>query len=273
VIDAIAAPITVLVVEPSRVQAAIIKGYLEERSHTVVGVVTNGSDAVAAVRSLSPQAVMAAMHLADMNGVELAKQIRSEMKSRAPGFLLVTSESDEGASSSLSKLNRVLLLHKPFTPSQMADALSQVTGASMTLHGKGSSASEVDAAVEKVPRNQMRVLIVDDSATARLNARSVLSELGFNQFTEAIDGAFAIAIAARESFQLIVTDYNMPLMDGRALISYFKQNPTTAAIPIIMVTTETDPRILDPVRKLGVIAIVEKSFPVKVVGPLLDSLF
>jgi hypothetical protein len=40
-----------------------------------------------------------------------------------------------------------------------------------------------------------------------------------------------------------------------------------------MVTTETEPRVLDPVRKLGVVAIFEKAFPASAVGPILDSLF
>ena len=57
-IETVAKPITVLVVEPSRVQAAIIKGYLEEQSVPVVGAVANGSDAIQAVRSLRPRAVV-----------------------------------------------------------------------------------------------------------------------------------------------------------------------------------------------------------------------
>ena len=117
------------------------------------------------------------------------------------------------------------------------------------------------------------MLIVDDSSTARMQVRAVLQELGFQYFLEDPDGAHAIVTAARECCDLIVTDYNMPLMNGRALVSYLKQNPATSAIPIIMVTTETEPRVLDPVRKLGVIAVVEKAFPAAVVGPLLDSLF
>jgi len=144
----------------------------------------------------------------------------------------------------------------------MAEALRVVTGASVTVESG-----------RKKSRSQLRVLIVDDSSPARIQVRTVLQSLGFSQFTEVPDGAYAIAVAARESCDLIVTDYNMPLMDGRALVSYLKQNPPTAAIPIVMVTTETDPRVLDPVRKLGVIAVVEKAFPASVVGPLLDSLF
>jgi two-component system chemotaxis response regulator CheY len=116
-------------------------------------------------------------------------------------------------------------------------------------------------------------MIVDDSATARINVRNVLQGLGFSRFLEVADGAQAVAVAARENCDLIVTDYNMPLMDGRALVSYLKQNPATVGVPIVMVTTETDPQKLDSVRRLGVLAIVEKSFPANIVGPLLESLF
>ena len=189
-----------------------------------------------------------------------------------PALCLITSEADDGESAALSKLNRVLLLPKPFTAEQMIEALNMVTGASMPLQAAASSGPSHPVGGKK-ERSQLRVLIVDDSSTARIHVRTVLQGLGFSQFLEVPDGAHAIAVAAREICDLIVTDYNMPLMDGRALVSYLKQNPATAAIPIVMVTTETEPRVLDPVRKLGVVAIFEKAFPASVVGPLLDSLF
>lgn len=261
-IDTRAMPVTVLVVEPSRVQAAIIKGYLQDHGLEVVGVAANGKDAIAAVHSLRPRAVLSAMHLADLNGLALAEQIRAEITVNAPGFVLITSESEGATPAEPSNLNRVQTLAKPFTAAQLAEMLNQVTGRSMTGHLK-----------PKADRSKLRVLIVDDSSTARMRVRSVLQELGFQQFLEDPDGARAIVTAARESCDLIVTDYNMPLMDGRALVSYLKQNPATSAIPILMVTTETEPRVLDPVRKLGVVAVVEKAFPAAVVGPLLDSLF
>lgn len=255
--------VSALVVEPSRVQASIIKGYLQEHGFEVVGSVSNGKDAISAVHADRPQAVISAMHLPDINGIQLAEQIRAEIRVDAPGFVLITSEGDDAGSGELKLLNRVQTLAKPFTASQLIESLNQVTGVSVAL----------PPPPPKVDRSQLRVLIVDDSGTARMRVRMVLQELGFQQFLEDPDGAHAIATAARESCDLIVTDYNMPLMDGRALVSYLKQNPATSAIPILMVTTETEPRVLDPVRKLGVVAIIEKAFPAAVVGPLLDSLF
>lgn len=267
------APITVLVVEPSRVQASIIRRYLDEHSVSVAGAVANGSDAISAVMSLRPSVVISAMHLPDINGVDLAQRIRSEIQVNAPGFILITSESDDAESASLSKLNRVLVLQKPFSSRQLVEAFNLVTGASMSLQPTATDSSKTQMQPGRADRSKLRVLIADDSNTARIQVRTVLQGLGFSQFMEVPDGAHAIAVAAREICHLIVTDYNMPLMDGRALVSYLKQNPPTASIPIVMVTTETDPRVLDPVRQMGVVAIVEKAFPASVVGPLMDELF
>jgi len=171
----------------------------------------------------------------------------------------------------LVKLRRVLPLSKPFTPNQLKAAIESVMVASVDT----MSFSIVNEAspMRRIERHQARVLIVDDSVSARKYIRACLENMGFTQFMEVPDGAQAIAMAARAFCDLIVTDYNMPLMDGRALVSYFKQNPATANIPIIMVTTESEPRVLDPVRRLGVAAIVAKNFPAEVVGPILDSLF
>jgi two-component system chemotaxis response regulator CheY len=101
--------------------------------------------------------------------------------------------------------------------------------------------------------------------------RNVLSSLGLGQFVEAADGAEAVAALARDTFDLIVTDYNMPFMDGRGLIGYVKQNPATAGVPIIMVTTETDPAKLAAVRKLGA-TVCNKSFPADMVRSIIDQL-
>jgi two-component system chemotaxis response regulator CheY len=101
----------------------------------------------------------------------------------------------------------------------------------------------------------------------------VLQQLGFTNIAEASDGAQAIASATKEKFDLIVTDYNMPLMDGLALISYLRQTPATQNVPIIMVTTESGSSVLGPVRKLGVVDVFSKEFAIDQVRLALDRLF
>lgn len=257
----------VLIVEPSRVQAGIIRKYLEPQGITVTANVATGADAIVAIQKERPSAILSSMHLADMTGIELASKIRADFPRPAPGFVLITSESEGINTGKLSQLNRVVLLAKPFTAEQLAASLQLVTGQSV------SSMTMSESTIPKKDRSRLRVLVVDDSGTARMNERMILSSLGFTQISEATDGAQAIAAATRENFDLIVTDYNMPLLDGHALVSYLKQTPSTASVPIVMVTTETDSKILDPVRQLGVAAIFPKAFPKEEVGALVDRLF
>src|SRR5262249_37658014 len=160
-------------------QSAIIRKYLQ--SHGVEYVVTAGSggDAIEAVRRENPGVVVSALHLPDMTGVQLAQRIRESHQNAAPGFVLISSEAERGQAGSLSHCGRAFLLHKPFTPEQLVDALMHVT-------------DEVAMKSNRRP-DQMRALIVDDSAPARMHIRSVLQQLGYSQFVEAGDGANAIA--------------------------------------------------------------------------------
>lgn len=264
-------PLSALVVEPSRMQARIVRGFLDTLQIAVAGVVATGAEAVAAVRAQKPGAIVATLYLDDMTGIDLAKQVRSEITEGAPGFVLIASDAEDTDTSALSQLNRTVLLAKPFTAAQLQQSLNLVTGAS---HSNVSTDFSF-ARMESAPRDRtaLRVLIVDDSSSARANERGVLSELGFATFVEVNDGAQAIAAVARETFDLIITDYNMPLMDGHALVAYLRQTPATASIPIVMVTTETDPRILDPVRRLGVAGICSKQFLRNEVQTIVDRLF
>jgi CheY-like chemotaxis protein len=247
----------VVLVEPSRTQSGIIRRYLQAQGIQHVVAATTGREALDLARRESTEAVVSALHLRDMTGIQLAEQLRKDNPAAAPGFVLISSEAECAQAGSLSHCGKALYLHKPFTPEELVAALRMVTSA------QRSGAAD---------RTKLRVLLVDDSTPARLHARSVLQGLGLVQFIEAADGTQAIATLTRERFDLIVTDYNMPLLDGRGLIAYLKQDPATASVPVIMVTTETDPNKLDAVRQLGVAALCDKSFPADVVEKVLQRL-
>jgi serine/threonine-protein kinase len=252
-------PLKVLLVEPSRTQSAIIRKFLQTSGVQDVVAVASGDEALKAVRSDRPDAIICTMHLADMTGVQLAQQIRAEGTAAAPGIVLISSEAETAEAGSLSKCGHAVLLKKPFTPEKLVEALGLV--------------SAVPPAPSPTVRlDRLRVLIVDDSAPARVHIRNILKGLTLSQFVEAPDGARAVAAVAGETFDLIVTDYNMPYMDGSRLVAYLKQNPATASIPIIMVTTEDDPNKLEEVRRLGVAAVCDKSFPPDVVRKVIDEL-
>jgi serine/threonine protein kinase len=249
----------VLLVEPSRTQSGIIRKYLQVQGVQGIVAAGSGQDALQAVRAERPHTIICALHLPDMTGVQLAHQVRTEFKAAAPGFVLISSEAESSDAGSLSDCGKAVLLRKPFTPEQLIDALRVVWDSSPP----GSPPKE---------RGKRRVLIVDDSTTARLHVRSVLAEMGLTDVVEAADGAQAVTAVAGQSFDLVVTDYNMPFMDGSGLVGYLKQNQATATVPIIMVTTETDPARLEAVRRLGVAAICDKSFQPRIVRKILDEL-
>jgi CheY-like chemotaxis protein len=264
-----AAP-SVLLVEPSRTQAGIIRRYLQSLELTNVVSVTTGADALNAFQSHRPDVVITAMHLNDMKGTELANRIRADKSAAAPGFVLISSESEGKEAEALGHSGHAALLHKPFTADSLMSALKLACPAFANL--KTMSASTYVAPTPLTPaRRPCHVLLVDDSAAARFHIRNVLASLGLTHVSEAEDGAEAVACLAREKYDLIITDYNMPLMDGRGLIAYMRQNPATASVPIIMVTTETDPSRLDAIRQLGV-TVCAKSFPVDVARKLIDTL-
>jgi serine/threonine protein kinase len=242
----------VVLVEPSRTQSAIIRKYLG--GHHVVTAAT-AKDALEAVCRERPDVMLIALHLPDMSGMQLAEQVHAEQRSAAPGFVLISSESQGEEIKSLSKCGSAALLKKPFTAEQLDEALKLVSARQRASAGFGG----------------LSVLIVDDSAPARLHVRSVLEGFGISRLVEAMDGAQAVAAVAGNKFDLIVTDYNMPHMDGRGLVGYLKENPATAAIPVIMVTTEDDPAKLAAVRRLGVAAVCDKSFPAVVVRRVLEQ--
>jgi two-component system chemotaxis response regulator CheY len=261
-------PRSVLLVEPSRTQSAIIRKYLEADGVERVVIVHSGQEALQAVRADPPDAVVSAMHLADMTGVQLVQQVRGEAQAAAPGFVLISSEAEGEEASRLSQTTHAVVLHKPFTAQKLAEALGLASRRFLKAPGAGIA----DEPARPAGRDRLRVLIADDSIAARVHIRMVLAGLGFTQFVEVPDGAQAVAAVVREPFQLIVTDYNMPHMDGQGLVGFLKENPSTARVPILMVTTETDPGKLEAVRRLGVAGICDKSFPAEEVRGILDRL-
>jgi serine/threonine protein kinase len=249
----------VLLVEPSRTLSRILNKYLQLQGIRNIVAADSGDDALQAVRAERPDVIVSALHLPDMTGVELAQRVRADAAGAPPGFVLISSEADNADAGPLSKCGKAVVLKKPFTPEQLLDALrvvADVSGPDTPSQG----------------RAKLRVLIVDDSTAARLHVRSVLGEMGLVNFVEATDGAQAVAAVAKEPYDLIVTDYNMPFMDGLGLVGYLKQNPVTASVPIIMVTTETNPAKLEAVSRLGVAAVCDKSFPAEIVRAIVNEL-
>ena len=85
---------------------------------------------------------------------------------------------------------------------------------------------------------KMRILVVDDFSTMRRIVRNLLKELGFANVDEAEDGAIALQKLQAGGFEFVVTDWNMPNMDGLQLLQSIRSTPSLAHLPVLMITAE-----------------------------------
>jgi two-component system, chemotaxis family, chemotaxis protein CheY len=85
---------------------------------------------------------------------------------------------------------------------------------------------------------QMKFLVVDDFSTMRRIVRGLLKEMGCNDVTEAEDGAAALQLLKLQRFDFVVSDINMPNMNGFELLKAIKAEETLRHLPVLMVTAE-----------------------------------
>lgn len=104
-----------------------------------------------------------------------------------------------------------------------------------------------------------RILTVDDSASIRLTTNVALSTAGYS-VSEAVNGADGLAKAQAERFDLIVTDLNMPIMDGLTMIEELRKIPSQTGIPIIFLTTESDAALKTRAKNAGATGWLTKPF-------------
>ena len=103
------------------------------------------------------------------------------------------------------------------------------------------------------------ILTVDDSASIRLTTRVALSNAGY-QVTEAVDGMDGIAKLSASQYDLIVTDLNMPNMDGLTMIRELRKMPAHMGVPVIFLTTESDNDIKQQAKAAGATGWLTKPF-------------
>jgi two-component system chemotaxis response regulator CheY len=84
----------------------------------------------------------------------------------------------------------------------------------------------------------MKFLIVDDFSTMRRIVRGLLKEIGYNNAEEAEDGSVALNMLKNGKFDFVVSDINMPVMNGFELLSAIKKDDAIKHIPVLMVTAE-----------------------------------
>jgi two-component system chemotaxis response regulator CheY len=178
------------------------------------------------------------------------------------GFILISSETRFRYLDPIRQAGVIAILPKPFDAGElkvaMANTLNFIDPAAMSL--------------ESFTPEDLNVLVVDDSSLARKHIKRVLRSIGVEQFTDATDGLEAARILENQYFDLVVTDYNMPNMDGQELIDHIRKHSSQASVPVLMVTSEDNDNRLAAVQKAGVSAICDKPFAADTVRDLVQQI-
>lgn len=112
-----------------------------------------------------------------------------------------------------------------------------------------------------------RVLVVDDSESMRRVVHRVLAEVGFVDIDEAEDGVEGLEKATGAHYHLVITDWNMPRMDGIGLVRALRASPATHDVPVLIVTGEVTRERVFEAAEAGVSGFVVKPF----VSPTLEE--
>lgn len=107
--------------------------------------------------------------------------------------------------------------------------------------------------------NHIKILVVDDSSVMRKMIKHELEKLGV-QFEDAADGelAWTRLVQSPDEFKVVLSDVNMPNLNGIELLRRIRGNERFKELPVVMLTSETDREIVDAARSLGVSAYLNK---------------
>ncbi len=119
----------------------------------------------------------------------------------------------------------------------------------------------------------MKILIVDDFSTMRRIIKNLLRDLGFNDTTEADDGQTALPMLKTGKFDFLVTDWNMPGMDGLTLLKTVRADEKLSSLPVLMVTAEAKREQIIVAAQAGVNGYVVKPFTAVILKEKIEKIF
>lgn len=252
----------VILVEPSSAQHRIIEGYLRELGVSHVQWARKAGDALSSLTAHTPDLIISAMHLSDMTGSELLETIRHGDTQPDVPFMLVSSETHYRYLEPIRQAGAIALLPKPFELEQLRTALY----ATLDFFDPGQLETH------SVMLEDLSVLLVDDSGLSRRHIGRILNSLGIENLTEAENGQQAFELVKQNYFDLIITDLNMPKMDGKEFIEHVRQESDQASVPILMISSEQDASRLAGVQQAGVSAMCDKPFDATVIKQLIENM-
>jgi two-component system chemotaxis response regulator CheY len=122
-------------------------------------------------------------------------------------------------------------------------------------------------------KKQIKILIVDDFSTMRRIIKNLLRDLGFSNTFEADDGNTALPMLKNGDYDFVVTDWNMPGMQGIDLLKEIRKDQALCHIPVLMVTAEAKREQIIEAAQSGVNGYIIKPFTAATLKEKLEKIF
>jgi two-component system chemotaxis response regulator CheY len=119
---------------------------------------------------------------------------------------------------------------------------------------------------------KLKFLVVDDFSTMRRIVKNLLQELGYSDITEADDGNTALPLLKAGSFDILITDWNMPGMPGLELLKAVRADERLSKLPVLMLTAEAKREQIVEAAQAGVSGYVIKPFTAATLKEKLDKI-
>ena len=120
---------------------------------------------------------------------------------------------------------------------------------------------------------ELKILVVDDFESMRRIVKQVLNDLGFKDITLADDGATALPLLKNGDFGFLITDWNMPQMEGIDLVKAVRADPRLKSMPILMVTAEAKREQIIQAAQAGVNDYIVKPFTPETLKGKIEKIF
>jgi CheY-like chemotaxis protein len=182
-------------------------------------------------------------HMPNMDGLELLKAVKGDNRFKKIPFLMLTTEAEKNKISQAFESSADQYIGKPFTSEPFRQTINKLLVGSNSFDDK-------------------KVLVIDDSAVLRTILAKNLEQVGFDKdnIIESSDGEDGLDKLMVDKFDLVITDWYMPNMDGLEFVKLIKEKDHLKKIPLLMVTSEMDARKELEAFNAGISAYIIKPF-------------
>ncbi|MDH5400822.1 MAG: response regulator [Cyclobacteriaceae bacterium] len=182
-------------------------------------------------------------HMPNMDGLELLRTVKGDGRLKSIPFLMLTTEAEKDKISKAFESSADQYIGKPFSSAPFQQTINKLLLGSTSYEDK-------------------KVLVIDDSAVLRAILAKNLEQVGFlkDNITESKDGEEGLEKMMVDKFDLVITDWYMPKMDGLEFVKLMKDKDHLKNVPLLMVTSEMDGRKELEAFRAGISAYIIKPF-------------